>query len=42
MRFKIRRGERADVKVAVKIPQLKENYNIKGSIFVVLDDLPPM
>ena len=30
VRFKIRKRERAQVKVAVKIPPVKENYNLEG------------
>ncbi len=36
IRFKIKRGERADIKVAVKIPQLKKNFAINGIVEVRL------
>lgn len=42
MRFKIRKKERANVKVAVKIPPVKENYMITGVLEIQLEGLKPV
>lgn len=42
VRFKIRRKEKAQVKVAVKIPPVKENYVIEGFLEVQLESLQPI
>jgi hypothetical protein len=36
VRFKIRKRERAQVKVAVKIPSVRENYTIEGFLEIQL------
>lgn len=42
VRFKIRKKERALVKVAVKIPPVKENYTIDGVLEIQLESLQPV
>jgi predicted aldo/keto reductase-like oxidoreductase len=42
VRFKIRKRERAQVKIAVKIPPVKENYMIEGFLEVQLENLTPL
>ena len=42
MRFKIRKNEKAHVKVAVKIPPVKQDYSISGSLEIKLENLNPV
>jgi hypothetical protein len=42
VRFKIRKKERAQVKVAVKIPPVRENYVIEGFLEIQLESLQPV
>jgi hypothetical protein len=42
VRFKIRKRERAQIKVAVKIPPVRENYVIEGFLEVQLESLTPV
>jgi hypothetical protein len=42
VRFKIRKKERAQVKVAVKIPPVRENSAIEGFLEVQLESLVPV
>lgn len=42
VRFKIRAKERAQVKVAVKVPPVKENYKISGVLEIQLENTKPL
>lgn len=42
VRFKIRKRERAQVKVAVKIPPVRENYLLTGILEIQLEGLKPV
>jgi hypothetical protein len=42
VRFKIRKKERAQVKVAVKIPPVRENYVVEGFLDVQLESFVPV
>lgn len=42
VRFKIRKKQRAQVKVAVKIPPVKESYSLSGILEVQLESLQPV
>lgn len=42
VRFKIKKKERAQVKVAVKIPPVKENYTLQGVLEIQLESLQPI
>ncbi len=42
VRFKIRSKERAQVKIAVKIPPVKENHKISGVLEIQLENIKPL
>ena len=42
VRFRIRKKERALVKVAVKIPPVRDNYEIDGILEIQLESLQPV
>lgn len=42
VRFRIKKKERANVKVAVKIPPVKENYSLSGYLEIQLQGLTPV
>lgn len=42
VRFKIRKGQQIQVKVAIKIPPVQTDFNIEGHLLVQLENLLPM
>jgi hypothetical protein len=42
VRFRIRKRERAQVRVAVKVPVVKDSYTIEGTLSVQLENTVPI
>lgn len=42
MRFRIRKKEKAQVRVAVKVPIVKDAYAIEGTLSIQLENTVPM